>query len=389
MLLDPAVTDLNAGGFGPLPRRVFDRVTALRASLACGPMNFLLRDVPALLWEARERLAAFVGGDPHNLAFTTNVTEAVNLIASALPLAAPGEILLTDQEYTPMRWCWERAAKRQGLLVRTFRLPAEPADPDEIVQAAAAAMSPRTRLFFFSHVVSSTGLILPARRVCDEARRLGITTVVDGAQAPGFTEVNVADLGCDFYAGSGHKWLLAPSGVGFLYFGAGTEDSLWPLQVSWAFQPRPRSGQLDRRDRFGSTPRLRQFECEGTRDLCPWLAVPEAIAFQAALGHLAIRARMRELAGFARRRLTGWRGLAPATPDHPALSGAMTAFRLPAGTNAAKLRDGLWERFRIEAAVIERTDHAMIRVSTHFYNTEAEVERLAEALKELLGRECR
>jgi isopenicillin-N epimerase len=384
ILLDRTVAYLNTGSFGPLPRCVFDRATAFRRRLAEEPMDFLLRCVPALLWDARERLAGFLGGDRRRLVLTTNASVAINLVASSLRLDAPGEILLTDHEYETMHWCWERAAQRLGLGLRTFSLPTLAIEPSEIVEAAAAAMSRSTRLFFFSHVLSSTGMILPARELCAEARRRGIVTVVDGAHAPAFTDLNLADIPCDFYAGNGHKWLLAPTGTGFLYLGPGNEDRLRPMHVSWGYHPPPGSGPPDAPDQFGSTPRLRRLECEGTRDICPWLTVPEAIDFQATLGHDKIRTRMRELTDYVRQRLVDWRGLVLATPAHRELRGAMTAFRLPDDTNAEGLRHGLWERFRVEAPVIERPDRLLIRVSTHFYNTETEVERLAEALGELL-----
>src|SRR3954468_10563390 len=93
MLLDPEVANLNTGSFGPLSRPVFERVTELRRRLAEEPMDFLLRPPPPLLWAARERLAAFLHADPCRLAFTANVTAAVNLVASSVTLAAPGEIL--------------------------------------------------------------------------------------------------------------------------------------------------------------------------------------------------------------------------------------------------------------------------------------------------------
>ncbi|OKI04839.1 penicillin epimerase [Streptomyces sp. CB02923] len=383
MLLDPTVVNLNTGSGGPLPRSAFERVTGLRTHLANGPMDFLLREVPPLLWRARERLAGFLGGDPHRLVLTTNVTGAVNLVASSLNLAAPGEILLAEHEYLPMRWCWERMARRLGLELRTFRLPVLPAGPGEIVDAAVAAMGPRTRLLSFSHVVSTTGLILPAAELCAQARRRGIVTVVDGAHAPAFIDLNLAGIPYDFYAGSGHKWLLAPTGVGFLHFAARHAESLVPMQVSWAYQPPPGSGPPDGRDRFGSTPRLRRFECEGTRDICPWLAIPESIDFQAQLGYDSIRARRRELADHARQRLTGGLGLEAATPAAESLSGGMVAFRLPAGTRADELRRGLWERFRTEVSVVEQPDRSLLRVSANFYNTEAEIDHLAQALKEL------
>src|SRR5262249_54926652 len=132
MLLDPTVTNLNTGSFGPVPRPVFERVTQLRQWLGEEPMDFLLRQLPPLLWEARERLAAYLGGDPRRLVFTVNVTASVNLVASSLRLASPGEILLTDHEYGAMHWCWERAAQRQGLTVRTFPLPVLADDPSII-----------------------------------------------------------------------------------------------------------------------------------------------------------------------------------------------------------------------------------------------------------------
>ncbi|HTU27476.1 MAG TPA: aminotransferase class V-fold PLP-dependent enzyme [Pirellulales bacterium] len=384
MLLDPTVAYLNTGSFGPLPRSVFDRVTALRHRLAEEPMDFLLRSLPELLWEARERLAGFLGGDPRRLVFTSNVSAAINLVASSLALAAPGEILLTDHEYETMRWCWERAARRLGMAIRTFPLPTLAAEPGEIVAAAVKAMGTRTRLFFFSHVLSPTGLVLPARELCREARRRGIITVIDGAHAPAFIDLNLAEIPCDFYGGNCHKWLLAPTGTGFLYLGPGNENHLQPMHVSWGFHPPPRSGPPDERDDFGSTPRLRRLEFEGTRDVCPWLAVPEAIDFQASLGHDKIRARMHELTTYVRKRLAGWRGLVAATPEHPDLCGAMVAFQLPKSANAVELRNGLWQRFQVEVPVVERPDRLMIRASTHFFNTEEEIERLAEAIGALV-----
>jgi isopenicillin-N epimerase len=185
-------------------------------------------------------------------------------------------------------------------------------------------------------------------------------------------------LGCDFYGGNCHKWILAPTGSGFLYWGPGREERLQPLQVSWGWhhdRSRP-----EERDEFGSTPRLRAFEFEGTRDPCPWLAVPAAIDFQERLGWQRIRERNAGLVRHARARI----GLPRATPDHAELHGFMTAFRLPAGTDATALRRGLWERHRIEVPIIERPDGLLIRVSTHFYNCEQEIDRLGEALGTLV-----
>jgi isopenicillin-N epimerase len=379
MMLDPTVANLNTGSFGPLSRPVFERVTALRRRLAEEPMDFLIRQLPPLLWEARERLAASLGGTATRLIFTANVTASINIVASSLQLAAPGEILLTDHEYGAMHWCWERAAQRQGLTVRTFRLPVQAEDPGEIVSAFRNTLAEQTRLAFFSHVLSPTGLVLPVKEMCQEARKRGVPTMIDGAHAPAMVPVKLDELPCDFYGGNCHKWLLAPTGSGFLYLGKGNEDRLQPLQVSWGW--RHERGRLDELDEYGSTARLRFLEFEGTRDCCPWLAVPTAIDFQQEIGFDRIDDRNRELVRYVRERIAF---LPPATPVNPALCGYLTAFRLPAHADAVALRRGLWETYRIEAPVIERPDGLLIRASTHFYNTEAEIDLLAKALRELL-----
>jgi isopenicillin-N epimerase len=389
ILLDPAVTMLNTGSFGPLPLPVFDRATELRRRLAAGPTDFFVRQAPPLLWDARERTAAFLGTDPTRLVFTANVSAAINLVASGLRLASPGEVLLTDHEYGAMVWCWERVGQRQGLTVRTFPLPTMARDPGEIVAAAVKAMTPRTRLFFLSHVLSPTGLVLPAKELCAEARRRGILTVVDGAHAPGMLPLNIDDVGADFYTGNLHKWVLAPSGAGFLVISRGNHDRLQPLHVSWGYhadkypigEPQASAGP-DGRDVYGSTPRIRFLEFEGTRDICSWLAVPAALDFQGALGWENVRGRIAELAAYTRR-VIGDTGLSLATPADPRQSGAMTAFNLPPESDAVRLRRELWAR-RVEIPVIERPDRLLLRVSHHFYTTEAEIDRLAEVLREVV-----
>ena len=379
MILDPTVTMLNTGSFGPLPRPVFDHATALRLMLAAGPTNFYVRQSPPLLWDARERTAAFLGTVPERFVFTTNVSAAINLIASGLEIASPGEILITDHEYGAMVWCWERAAQRRGLTVKQFALPTMPREPGEIVGAAVRAMTPRTRLLFFSHVLSPTGMVLPAKELCEAARKRGILTVIDGAHAPAMIPLSIDDIGADFYTGNLHKWLLAPSGSGFLAVGRGNDDRLQPLHVSWGYYSERGLGRDDR-DAFGSTPRTRFLEFEGTRDICPWLSVPAAIDFQAELGWNAVRGRIAELAAYTRR-VMGDIGLSLATP--PGLCGAMTAFELPPGRSAVEWRKELWDR-RIEIPIIERPGRLLIRVSHHFYTREAEVDRLVEVMRGLL-----
>lgn len=211
----------------------------------------------------------------------------------------------------------------------------------------------------------------------------------DGEPAvyPAMIPLDVTAVGADFYTANLHKWLLAPTGAGFLAIGPGNEDRLQPLHVSWGYHPDryplgicAPSPDPDAADAYGSTPRVRFLEFEGSRDVCPWLVVPDAIALQAALGWDAIRRRFAELSAYTRDRVR----LPPATPAAAAFSGAMTAFEVPARTNPVALRRELWAA-RIEIPVIERPDRLLLRVSHHWYTTEAEIDTLAAFVARRFG----
>ena len=386
--LDPAVAMLNTGSFGPMARPVHEAAEGFRREFAAGPTHFVNRLLPDYLWHARERLGAFLNVSPTRLVFSSNVSASINLVASGLTLPRDGEILLTDHEYGAMHWCWERVAQRTGLTLKTFPLPTMASDPAEIVAAASAAMTTRTRLFFFSHVLSPTGLVLPAKALCAVARTKGILTVVDGAHAPGMLPLDVADVNADFYAANCHKWMLAPNGCGFLAVGPGNEDRLQPLHVSWGYRTdrdetwTKRYGPDDR-DHYGSTPRVKFLEFEGSKDVSPWLATPAAIDFLAGLGWDNVRGRIAELVAYARQKGQEL-GLKLATPADPRLHGSMVAFELPKGTDPVKLRTHLWDH-KVEIPIIDRPDRLLTRVSCHCYTTEAEIDRWAGVMKKWLS----
>jgi isopenicillin-N epimerase len=257
-----------------------------------------------------------------------------------------------------------------------------PRSADQIIDAVAAAITSQTKLLFFSHVYSATGLVTPAKELCELARRRGILSVVDGAHAPAMIPLNVDDVDADFYAGNLHKWMLAPLGAGFLVLGSESLDRLEPLHVSWGY--RRADGDPDAADEFGSTPRLRALEFEGSRDVCPWLVVPEAIDFQSGLGFDAIRGRVADLASSTRQLLDGRAGLRLTTPTGPSMHGAMTAFWMSTTRPAEEVRQRLWAK-RIELLVNDWCDGRTIRVSTHFYTTEAELNRIAEVAPKVFG----
>lgn len=380
ILFDPTVTYLNTGSYGLLPKRVFEELAVLRERMFRDPVDFLWRSGLPKLWEARERTARFLNVEPRQLIFTANVSASINIVASALRLAAPGEVLTTNHEYGAMKWVWERAAARQGLVLRGMPLPVQATTPEEVAAAIVREFRPETRLLFLSHVYYTTGLVLPLPAICAEARRRGILTLIDGAHAPGMLPLDLRAVGADFYAANLHKWLLAPLGAGFLHVAPGREDLLQPLQVSWGWHYDRKKAH--ERDEFGGTPWLRSFEFEGSRDITPWLALSATLDFHQRLGIAAIRQRHFELSERVRQKLDGLAGLRCITPAHPELRGGLTSF-LPPPHEPLAVRAVLWGKHRIEHNLVEHPESGnFLRISTHFYNTEEEIDRLANVIPE-------
>src|SRR4029077_15126200 len=96
-----------------------------------------------------------------------------------------------------------------------------------VLELFSRAITPRTRVVFFSHITTVTGVVLPAKEICALARSKGILSAVDGAHVPGMMKLNVHEVGCDMYSASPHKWLQAPHGSGFLCMREEVMERVW------------------------------------------------------------------------------------------------------------------------------------------------------------------
>lgn len=376
VLLDPDSIYLNAGSFSPLCRSVWGELTALRAQLATSPSDFHWRTTPPLWDAARTALAQYLNFPRENLLLLPNATFGVNVVTRSLPLRPGDEILTTDHEYGAMLYCWQRLAKSQSLSVRTCALPWPTESSDAILQSVADAMSPRTRVLFFSHVTSPTGMVLPARELCALAAEKGVLCVVDGAHAPGMIPLDLATLGADFYAGNCHKWLMGPAGSAFLAVHPRAKHLLEPLITSWGWEY-----PIDRAEEesgWGGSYWARNFEFHGTTDRCPLLVLPAVLSHWKRLGETAIHARTRELSRSARAKI-GSLGFPPAIGGDGALWGSMSAFVVPP-VDVVRAREWLWREHRIEAPFTSAAGRCHLRVSTAWFNTPEELDRLADAM---------
>lgn len=369
-LLDPEVAFLNHGSFGACPRPVFERYQAWQRELEREPVDFLDRREPDLLDNARAVLADYLACSSQDLAFVQNATTGVNLAARSLGLEPGDEVLATDLEYGACDLAWEWVCRRAGARYVRAPIPLPLSAPTDLVDALFAAASERTRVVFVSHVASRTGLVFPLEEILARARALGLLTVVDGAHAPAQVPVDLAALGADYYSGNCHKWLCAPKGAGFLHVRPEHQDRVDAAIVSWGYSEGRTFSQ--------------RIESQGTRDPAAWLAVPDAIAFQAERDWDGVRERCRRLTRDARRELCEALGTEPIAPDE--MVGQMAAVRLP--RSAPGLCDRLFAEHRVEIPVGGANDD-LLRLSVAAYTTQGEIDRLLAALARELDAEHR
>jgi cysteine desulfurase/selenocysteine lyase len=180
-------------------------------------VHTLSQEATALYENARDRLVEFINArSRHEVIFVRGTTEAINLVAQsyARPLLKPGdEILITHLEHHANIVPWQMVCEQTGA---TLRIAPIDSRGEVHADAVMALMSPRTRLLACAHVSNALGTVLPVRRLIAAAKARGIVTLLDGAQAVSHMQVDVQELGCDFYAFSGHK-MYGPTGVGVLY----------------------------------------------------------------------------------------------------------------------------------------------------------------------------
>ena len=370
--LDPDIIFLNHGSFGATPRPVFAAYHAWQRRLELQPVRFFQHELIPNLHHARAGLAGYLHADPLDLVFVHNATVGVNTVARSLHLQPGDEILTTNHEYGACSNAWELACRHTG--ARYVRQPIDlPATtPEAIVAQFWAGVTPRTRVIYLSHITSPTALTLPVAAICAQARAAGILTVIDGAHAPGQIELDLAALGADVYTGNLHKWLCAPKGAGFLWVRRAVQPRIEPLVVSWGYPPE--------RNLFEDSDFVSALQWQGTNDYSAYLAVADAIRFQAEHAWPAVRERCHELLRRTLDRIAAITGLPPAYPHDAGFYHQMAMAPIPQQTDLPAFKQRLYDRYAIEIPCNAWQGRHAIRISVQGYNTAADLDALVDAL---------
>jgi isopenicillin-N epimerase len=370
-LLNPNLIYLNHGSFGATPRKVFNIYQDLQRELENQPVAFLGRDLQRRMTEARQHLAAFLKSPTDSLAFVSNATTAINIVARNLKLGPGDEVLATDHEYGAMDRTWRFMASRRGFDYIRQPIPTPIESSSQILDYLWEGVTPNTRVVFVSHITSPTGIIFPVEEICKKAKEHGFMSIIDGAHAPGHIALDLSAIGADFYAGNLHKWLCAPKGSGFLYANPDHHPLLEPLIVSWGWES----------EEPGISLLIDHHEWQGTRDPAAWLAVPEAICFQEEKQWDTVRQNCHSLALETQQRIAEITDIPPLVSEE--LFAQMVASIIP-WNHPEILQKDLLEQFKIEVPVYKWNEHTILRTSFQAYNSASDIDSLMQALEDVL-----
>ncbi|MFY9320341.1 cysteine desulfurase [Lentibacter algarum] len=374
---------LDNGASAQKPQVVIDAITRGYAEEYANVHRGLhyLSNISTERYEAvRGIIARFIGAASENeIILNSGTTEGINMVSyawAAPRMEAGDEIVLSVMEHHANIVPWHFLRERQGVSLKWVDVDATGAlDADKVI----AAIGPKTKLVAITQLSNVLGTHVDVKRICDAARAKGVAVLVDGSQGAVHAPVNVAEMGCDFYAITGHK-LYGPSGSGAIYVKKERMDEMRPFMGG---------GDMIRdvsKDVITYNTGPMKFEA-GTPGIVQTIGLGAALEYLMELGMDKVAAHEAELAKYAREKLTGlnWLGLQGTTPD----KAAIFSFTMEGAAHAHDISTILDKK-----GVAVRAGHhcaqplmqhmgvnATCRASFGLYNTKDEVDVLVDALE--------
>ena len=362
--VDRTWVNLNNGGVSPAPSMVIEQLVRDIHYTNELPVEHMWRHLQPRMESVRRELAAEFGCDAEEMAITRNASEALETLIFGLDLKRGDEVIVSTQNYGRMINAWQQRVNREGIVLKKVQFAVPVQRDDDVVNAFAAAITPRTKVIELTHITNLTGQILPVRKVVDMARARGIEVFVDGAHAFAHFPFTRDDLGVDYYGTSLHKWLFAPIGTGFLYVRKAKQKGLWPLMAG---NP-------------GQENDIRKYEEIGTHPQANFNAIAAAIVFHRGIGADRKVARLRWLRDrWATRLLAEGDGRAKVLTPLDSPNGAGIGFFNVDGLDPVKLGAWLYSKHNIVTTpIVHEKEFMGIRVTPNVYTTPQEVDVFAE-----------
>jgi len=382
--LNREIVYLNHGSFGATPLAVREQETQYRNRLEAEAIDFILNELPGLYHENKKALAEFVGASPHDLVLIQNTTTGVSHILNSLPSSPGDEWLTTSHAYGACVHALQHFSTQKQCKVVTAFIPFPIYSDDEIVEAIAQCITPKTRFALIDHITSATGMIFPVEKIVALLHSHGIEVLIDGAHAPGMIPLNIGALNADYYIANCHKWICSPKGTALMYVKREHQAHVHPLVYS----------HYNDMDEAGLAHWSNQFMWEGTRDYSPFFCIDAAIRWMDSVhagGWDGIRQHNHDLVWKAGQYLADRLGASVPVSEHQV--GSILTLPLPDGLPAPRkfhahppFKDLLFEKYHIEVPVLmfPAAPRQWFRISAQLYNSMEQYEYLADCLlKEL------
>ena len=371
-----SMTYVNTGWSGPSPRSVVDAIKdRLDYEMDQGPVSpEVYQSGHEIQVQARHAVAGLLNAAPEEICLTRNTTEGLNIVINGLPWHSGDEIITCELEHSSVLIPSYFQQHRHGAVVKVLPFSVNETQ-QSILDQIEAAITPRTRLVFLSHIEYSCGLRMPVKQIRELTKRRNILMLLDGAQTAGHIVLDMKELDCDFYSIPGQKWLLGPEGIGALYMRQDLISQVDPVHVAgraavpthdpYDFEPNPSS--------------IDKFLLSST-SVPLHAGLLETVKFIQGIGVDRIEERNLDLAGSMKEKLAETPGVQVLSPLDRETSSGLVSFNVD-GLEPREVVSRLWERHRIVARPVDFP--SSVRAALHFFNTEEEVEQIVGAVGSL------
>ena len=312
------------------------------------------------------KLAELAGCQKDELIITRNTTESLDMIIGGQDWNNGDEVVMAQQDYGAMLDMFGQISKRFGIINKVISIPNHPTSDEEIVELYANAITPKTKLLMVCHMINITGQILPVRKICDMAHSRGIKVLVDGAHAFAHIQFKIADLNCDYYGCSLHKWLSVPLGAGFLYVKKENIKSIWPLFAENEHK------QDD----------ILHLNHTGTIPVHTDLTISDAIDFYNMIGGERKEERLRFLQNYWTNKVRNLPNVILNTPADSKRSCAIANVGIK-NMKPSLLAETLLSKYKIYTVAIDGKGVQGCRITPNVYTTTDELNQLVKAITEL------
>ena len=309
--------------------------------------------------------------------YFTNPSTALNAVIKSMHLEKGDAVLTTNHEYWSLDRTWKYYSQLKKYHYKKVDVKIPYDNKETFIEKIKESITSKTNIIYLSHITSSTGLIFPAKEICDIARQNNIISIIDGAHAPGHIDLNIKELNPDVYVGACHKWMCSPKGVSFLYVKKELQNRIDPLVISWGYESEGTSLLPGNNDKT-----YKQFisnhEWQGTRDMSAYLTIPATIKFLNDNNWSSVASKCRETNLWARKKINELLNKTSICSEK--FLGQMSSIYLDF-KNPIESQINFYKKYNIQIPFIIWNDISMIRISIQAYNSKDDILKLLEALE--------